>query len=302
MPELPDEIARRLAGSAARFGVAIRHLETGRELMVDADSPVPLASVVKIPVMVEVFAHLEDGRFALDDRWPLDHRDKALGSGVLTALDDGLALTVRDLLTLMIVISDNTATDVLLRRVGTDAVTGRMRALGLHDIHVAHTLTEIFADMLPDPNPDQDRAELARWEAEHGVRRDGFAYRLGPDNNVGTPRELAALLELIHRGEAASRASCNAMLDILHRQQLIDRLPRLLPAGTRVAHKTGTFEGVRNDCGIITCPDGSHVVVAVLSTWDERATLGDPGAYRRHAYDIDTTIGQIALAAYQEFS
>lgn len=90
-----------------------------------------MASVFKIPVMVEAFRQQGEGRFSLDDRWELHDEDKATGGGVLTRLAPGLRLTVRDLVTLMIIISDNTATDMLVRRLGTERITATMRALGL---------------------------------------------------------------------------------------------------------------------------------------------------------------------------
>jgi beta-lactamase class A len=197
MRELSQRVTAAIEAAEAEVGVVVRHVESAQEVAHRADVPVPLASVVKVPVLVEVFHQVRAGSLALDERIELDSDVKALGSGVLSLVDDGLALTVRDLLTLMTVISDNTATDMLMRRIGLDAVTERMRHLGLDGIHVVHTIGEIFADMLPSADPDQDRAALAAWEAAHGVRRDGFAYSLGPDNNVGTPRELARLGELI---------------------------------------------------------------------------------------------------------
>ncbi|MCZ7547226.1 MAG: class A beta-lactamase-related serine hydrolase [Anaerolineae bacterium] len=226
---LQARIEQEIAASGAQIGVAIRHIESGATLMIDADQPVPLASVVKIPVLVEAFRQLRAGRFHLDDRWTLRHEFKALGSGILTQFDDGLTPTVRDLLTLMIIISDNTATDILFDRLGIDAINAHMHELGLTHTHVAQTLTAIFKDMLPSPDPDQDRHALARWEAEHGVRRDGFAYSLGPDNNVSTPRDMTRLVELIFKAEILDREACDAMLDIMLKQQLNDRLPRFLP-------------------------------------------------------------------------
>ncbi len=293
-----EEIVSRVD---ANFGVSILHIESGQTLNISADVPVPLASVVKIPVLVEAFHQLREWRFQLDDRWTLEHSHKALGSGILTQFDDGLTPTVRDLLTLMIIISDNTATDILIERLGVQAIDDFMHQLGLSQTHVAHTLNEIFADMLPTPDPDQERYELARWEAEHGVRRDGFSYSLGEDNNVGTPRELTQLLAMIFKAEILDRDACDQMLEILLKQQLNDRLPRFLPAGTPVAHKTGTFSGVRNDAGIIYAGENSHVVVTVLSTWDHGACRGDPVAEWARAIELDTAIGQIGLAAYQAF-
>jgi beta-lactamase class A len=301
MRELTERIAAAIDASGAEVGVVVRHVESAREVAVRADIPVPLASVVKIPVLVEAFHQIRAGAMSLDERWPLPADSKALGSGVLALLDDGLALTVRDLLTLMTVISDNSATDLLMQRIGVDAVAARMRRLGLDGIHVAHTIREIFMDMLPSADPTQDRAALAAWEADHGVRRDGFAYSLGPDNNVATPRDMARLLELIVTGDALDRAGCDAMLDILHAQQLNDRLPRFLPAGVRMAHKTGTFSGIRNDCGVIDGEGCGHVVTAMLVSWDHAAVRRDPRAVRRRVEAIDNAFGEIGLAAYQAF-
>ncbi|MEQ4207427.1 serine hydrolase [Actinopolymorpha sp. B9G3] len=302
MRELSQRVTVAIEASKADVGVVIRHVESAQEVAHRADVPVPLASVVKVPVLVEAFHQIRTGTLALDEQLELDADVKALGSGVLTLLDDGLSLTVRDLLTLMTVISDNTATDLLMRRLGIDAIAGRMRRLGLAGIHVVHTIGEIFADMLPSADPDQDRAALAAWEAANGVRRDGFAYSLGPDNNVGTPRDMARLLEMIVTGVALDRQGCDAMLDILHAQQLRDRLPRFLPPGVRMAHKTGTFSGIRNDCGVISGEEGrGHVVIAMLTSWDHSAVRNDPRADRRRAQQIDDCFGEIGLAAYETF-
>lgn len=299
--ELRIRIEDIIAGAHADLGVSILHIESGARVDIAADAPVPLASVVKIPVLLEAFRQLGEGRFRLDDRWPLEHAHKALGSGILTQFDDGLMPSVRDLLTLMIIVSDNTATDILMQRLGVQAIDDFMHHLGLTQTHVAHTLGEIFADMLPTPDPDQDRYALARWEAEHGVRRDGFSYSLGADNNVGTPRELTMLMEMIYTGRVLGREACDQMLQILLRQQLNDRLPRFLPAGTPIAHKTGTFSGVRNDSGIIYVSDTSHVVITVLATWDHDACRGNRPLEWSRAAEIDTAFGRIALAAYETF-
>jgi beta-lactamase class A len=297
---LEHRIQELLAGSPAQIGIALRHVESGTEVMIDADRPVPLASVVKVPILVEAFRHIAEGRIRLDDRWTLMHSFKTVGSGILSALDDGLALSVRDILTLMIVISDNTATDMLIERLGADRTEAHMQELGLHSIHVQHSIREIFDDMLPSGSPDQDRAELARWIARSGVRRDGFAFSTGADNNVGMPRDLACLMELIFQG-VVDALSSRSMLDILLKQQLNERFPRYLPAGTAVAHKTGSFAGVRNDAGILYVAEDSHVAFALLSTWDHEAVRGNQQAEVDVITAIDETFGRIGLAAYEAF-
>lgn len=301
MADLQTRLSQIVKDSRANLGVALRHLESGVEVMIDADTPVPLASVVKVPVLVEAFRQLGEGRFSLSDRWPLEPRYKALGSGILTQFDDNLQPTVKDLITLMIIVSDNTATDIIMETLGVESIDQTMHRLGLANTHVAHTLREIFADMLPSPDADQDPYALARWENEHGVRRDGFSYHLGADNNVSTPREMTRLMEMIFKAELLDRAACDAMLAILLKQQLNDRLPRFLPAGTRIAHKTGTFSGVRNDCGILILNDQSHVVITTLATWNYDAVRRDRVAAWQRFVEIDTAMGLIALAACETF-
>jgi beta-lactamase class A len=301
MSDLRARIEQLVQESGAHIGVAVRHIESGAEVMLDADTPVPLASVVKIPVLVEAFRQLAEGRFQLTDRWPLETQHKALGSGILTQFDDGLAPTVKDLLTLMIIVSDNTATDIIMERLGVQSIDRTIHKLGFTHTHVAHTLHDIFADMLPSPDPGQDPYALAQWEAEHGVRRDGFSYSLGADNNVSTPREMTRLVEMIFKGELLDRSACDAMLDILFKQQLNDRLPRFLPQGTRIAHKTGTFSGVRNDSGILYVRDDCHVAITTLSTWDYDAVRQDRVTAWQRFITIDTALGLIALAVYEAF-
>ena len=302
MADLQTRIEQIVADSGANIGVALRHIESGAEVMVNADTPVPLASVVKIPVIAEAFHQIGQGKVALTDRWPLEESVKALGSGVLRDLDAGLNATVNDLLTLMTIISDNTATDMLMLRLGIGSINGYMHSLGLTDIHVARTLNDIFADMLPSNDPNQDPFALAVWEAEHGVKSDGFSYSLGADNNVSTPRAMTRLVEMIFRAEILDRALCDGILDIMLKQHFNDRLPRFLPPGTRVAHKTGTFSGVRNDSGVIYIRENSHVAVTTLATWDDAPYRLKPIEDWQHVIAIDGAMGLIGLAAFEAFA
>ncbi|RME56242.1 MAG: serine hydrolase [Caldilineae bacterium] len=291
---LRDELAAIIQESGAEMGVAIRHLETGEEINIHGDRVFPLASVFKIPVLVEAFRQIHAGKLTLDERHTLTVTEKNLPSGVLVFFDDGLQPTFRDLLTLMIIISDNTATDMVMHRLGAGAVTRTMHDLGLTDIHVPITVREIFDDLLPSSDPTQDLLELAKGPRN----RQGRAYSLGPDNNVGTPRALTQLLSMIWHGQIIDRAACDAMLAILLKQQLNDRLPRYLPPGTPCAHKTGTLPGLRNDSGIIYVDDHNHVAVTVFSRWDDEAVAGDPEATWARTVAIDSAFGKIGRAVY----
>ena len=295
---LESDISRIIENSGAEMALSALHLESGQRIDVDAGRVFPLCSVLKIPVLVEAFRQIEEGLFTLDDRWQLTTAEKNLPSGILVFLDDGLAPTVRDLLTLMIIISDNTATDMVMNRLGAGSVTRTMHSLGLTDIHVPMTIRQIFDDLLPSADPTQDMLALATAPRN----RTGRSYSLGPDNDVGTPAALTELLARIWRGELVSRASCNAMLEILLKQQLNDRLPRYLPPGTRCAHKTGTLPGIRNDSGIIYASGTSHVAVTLFSRWDDAAVADDPIANKETPIAIDSAFGRIGRLLYDTFS
>ncbi len=294
---LESELRSITENSSAEMAVSALHLESGQRADVDADRIYPLCSVLKIPVLVEAFRQIEAGRFSLDDRWELTTAEKNLPSGILVFFDDGLAPTVKDLLTLMIIISDNTATDMVMHRLGEGSVTDAMHSLGLTDIHVPLTIRELFDDLLPSSDPTQDMLALATAPRN----RKGISYSLGPDNDTGTTAALTELLARIWRGEVVNRAACDAMLDILLKQQLNDRLPRYLPPGTPCAHKTGTLPGIRNDSGIIYAGENAHVAVTVFSRWDDEAVSDDPIASREQPIAVDAAFGRIGRLLYDTY-
>ncbi len=304
MSALHDQIQAIITDSGATaMGVAIKHLESGKELNIDADRPFPLCSVFKVPVLCEAFRQMHAGRFSLDDRWTLTLAEKNLPSGILVFLQDGLQPTVRDLLTLMIIISDNTATDMVMHRLGQDAATRFMHELGLTDIHVPLTVRGIFNDIMGEAGSDPRLAvtNLDNPPEEPPSRRDGTAYSLGASNNVGSAHSLNRLNELIWRGEVVDRATCDGILHILLQQTLNLRIPRYLPSGTPVAHKTGTLHGIRNDSGIVYCSPQSHVAITTFATWDTAGLDDDPVATMQRTEAIDSAIGKIGRAVYDVF-
>lgn len=301
---LKGQIQSVIAESEIQAGIALHHIESGEEVMIDADSYFPMASVFKIPILVEGCFRLAEGQIRPDDRWTLYNKDKNFPSGVLVFLNEGLHPTVQDLLTLMIIISDNSATDILMNRLGKEAINGRMKALGLEHIHLPMTVRELFEEVMSDTNPNKPIQELYRQFRE----QDGGENRLDPDNrilkrtpqnNVATPREMTELLRKIYGGEIPDREWSDFALNILLRQQLNARIPRFLPQGTLVAHKTGTIGPVRNDVGIIYVNDDSHVVLSIYVLWD--LPMNDPAALLKRAFEVETAMGEIGLLAYEAF-
>jgi beta-lactamase class A len=186
---------------------------------------------------------------------------------------------VRNLLELMMLISDNSATDVCLRLAGgPEAVTARMRALGITGIDVNRSTLQLIAEWigvgkLPSETEMSPLAFAALAASVKPEERKAAALRFKSDlRDTSTPDGMADLLARIHRKDLLKRESADLLLDIMRRCRSGEsRLKGLLPAGTVVAHKTGTIGGTTNDVGIITLPDGAgHVAIAVFVKSSEK--------------------------------
>jgi beta-lactamase class A len=246
---MQDEIAGVVKAFRGRMGVAAIDLRSGEVIAVNADERFPTASTIKTAVMIEAWQEVADGRLSLDTTLSLDAGKAVGGSGVLNGLHDGLMLTVADLIHLMIVLSDNTATNMLIERLGTASVNARLDAYGLRDTRLFRpTFRDGHADVLPE------------LEREYGL-------------GMTTPREMARLMSIIAEGKAVDRRASEAMLATLRRQQDRAMIPRLIPTDDRIkiGNKTGTDEEkhagadgikrhVRADAAIVTGPELSYVI------------------------------------------
>ena len=184
----------------------------------DADGAYPAASVIKIPILMTVYADAAEGRLSLDERLAVGKH--LPGTGVLGRVPGVTELSLRDHATLMTVVSDNTATNRVTERVGVDRIAERMRDWGC------------------------ERTKLQRKMFDFEAANRGL-------DNVASPREMAGLLLRLLRGELVDRATSDAVLGVLEGTQDDALIRRYLPAGTRVAHKTGSLEKVRNDAAVI---------------------------------------------------
>ncbi len=267
---LQTQIEALFASLGIEIGLAATHLPTGQSVAINPTTLFPTASVFKVPVMVEVFRQAEAGAFDLADRLPMPDRQRTIGSGVLQKLETGAALTIRDLVMLMIIISDNTATQMLLDLVGAPRVTATMRGLGLADIHVVLSLPELFAyayDLPRDPLPGYP--QMLALSRTRSMDYNSLTFQGTPANTTASAADMAQLMALIFQDKAAGPAACADMRAILHAQQLRDRVPRYLPTSA-VGNKTGTFRGVRNDAGLIARSE-SDVLSFALFTFDRTA-------------------------------
>lgn len=234
-----DVLAASFSGT---LGVWAKSLDTGEVLVYRAQESFSAASTIKVPVLYEVFRQAGEGRFSLTDPLTLKADDVVGGSGILKDLTPGRILPVRDAAMLMIVVSDNTAANMLIDLVGMDAVNHSCEHLGLIS---------------------------TRLESRMQRSKEG-----GPVNR-STPADLGQLMALIAGRKVLTPAACDSMLDILRRQQYTDNITRALPEFdaflevgkvplVRVASKSGSIRGTRNDVGLVEA-HGRRYVIAMMS-------------------------------------
>jgi beta-lactamase class A len=249
LTRLQASIERITKSINADWGIYIKCLETGEEIAIDADHQMDTMSVIKIPLMVESFRQIEAGKFSLDDKITLKESDKRPGTGIIRSLDPGAILTIKDLLTLMIIVSDNTATDLMYAKVGgVQAVNQLAQSYGLKNTRAVLTGEAWFKAIAAAPSRDQ-------------FHREGKT-----PFGLSSPRDIGKLLEMIERGQAVSKKSSDLMLQMLRGQVYSTRLPKYLTGtGFRVPHKTGDFlPYIANDVGILESPN-RNIVVSVFT-------------------------------------
>ena len=299
---LEAELKRLADIAGGKVGVAAVHLETGREVILNRGEPFPMASTFKVPVAVQLLSRVDSGKVRLDSMITVRQSELHPGSGTMTRLldDPGVTLSVRNLLELMLLISDNSATDLVLRAAGGSApVNARLAALGVSGISVDRPTLQLIADAIGVKNlPREEEFTLQAFGAlvdavPEGAQKAAAEAFYRDRRDTSTPEGMARLLESIWRGRALSKQSTDLLLDIMRRCETGEnRIKGLLPPGVVVRHKTGTLGiGVANDVGIIDLPDGAgHLVLAVFVKESTKP-----------AETQERAIAQIARAAYDYF-
>lgn len=278
---LKAQIERIIPRARGEVGVAIKHIESGTEVLVNADKMYPMASTYKVPILAEVFYQRAAGKLTLADRIEVTPADVHPGGTIALLLDGpGLQMSIHNLINLMMRVSDNSAADLLIAKVGADNVTARMKSLGLDNIRVDRSTLEMILDQegldyatygkLPMA---QLRERLDTVDAQTAARANDRFNKTEKD--VATPRQMNLLLEKIYLGQIVDRASSDEIMEFMNHSMIGQtRMPGALPEGTRVVHKTGTISGSTNDTGIVFLPDGCHLLVTVF-TKDAKAPAAD---------------------------
>jgi beta-lactamase class A len=254
-----------------KAAIAVKNLRTGESFTLNGDEPMPTASLIKFPVLVELYFQVSEGKVKLATHVMVHKEDMVPGSGILTYhFSDGANFPLRDAARLMMVYSDNTATNLVLDRIGIDSTNKRMAKLGLPN-------TRINAKVFLGSKTSVDPARTKQ-------------FGLGST----TANEMVTLLEMLEQGKLVSPEACKEMLDTMKKCDDGDKLKRFLPPKTVVAHKTGSVSDAKTDAGIIYTP-GGPVAICVLTSGN---------ADKRYAPDNAASmfIGRVGRVVYDHFS
>jgi beta-lactamase class A len=229
MEELRQKIENVLAGYTGRWGIVIHNHSNGQKLEINPHMVFPSASMIKIPIMYEIMRQAAAGQINLAKTLIVSNEFRTGGAGILKELRPEIGMTIRELVTLMIILSDNIATNMLIQLLSMDAINKTMKDLGLQSTVLRRLMMDFEAAAAGKEN-DTSPADLA------------LIFTAIYDH-IGVPPDYGAL-----------------MLDILKRQQVKDKLPFYLPEETIIAHKTGTLPGVEHDGGILFLPGGPYII------------------------------------------
>ncbi|MCA9234961.1 MAG: membrane dipeptidase [Planctomycetales bacterium] len=250
--------------------IALKYLPTGETFEYRADEPMPTASLIKLPLMAAVYRAIDAGRLDEQQLVTLAEEDKVPGSGILTEqFSAGLQLPLRDAIRLMIRYSDNTATNLVAGAVGLGETAQAMEELGMPETKLHSLVYRRDTSLFPERSQK---------------------YGLGST----TAADQVALLEMLATGKLASEKSCAAMLEHLYACEAHSGLPRFLPAGVKIAHKTGAVNKVRTDAGLIDLP-GGRLAICVLTNNNADESWGDRNA-------AEVLCARIAERAVEQFN
>ena len=235
----------------ARWGIYVKSIETGEEIAINADESMDTMSTIKIPLMVEAYRQAAEGKFKLTDMHTLKKSEVQPGTGILQRWTEGTVMSLKDIIDLMIIVSDNTATDIIYRKVGGPSAVNRLMDEYRFDRIRATGLAEDWFRALRASN-----------------NRDAFHREAKNPFGLSSPRQMGLLLEKIEKGEAVSKEASEQMLGHLRGQLYASRIPRYLAFtgfSSRPPHKTGDFlPYIGNDVGVLEA-NGKRVIVSIFT-------------------------------------
>jgi len=287
---------RRAAGVIGKIGIGFKNFKTGEEYYVNGDERFPAASAFKVPVLIELFDQAAKGKLSLDDMHVFTREDLSPGSGVLANLTPGLSMCLKDYAMLMMTVSDNSATDIIHRKLGKENITACIARMGLKNTRSDLTCKELLFQPV-GMSLDMDIEEALRlFEEQNFVKDYKWISDMSVPNDISSPRDMMTMFSLLYNGEIVNAEACKQMLDIMEKidstKRLTRYLPRRGPEAVRAMHKTGTIEYIACDCGIIVTPHQTYGLTIMYNGF-----TGDRDD-KRAAYDNDDIIADISRDIY----
>jgi beta-lactamase class A len=252
---IDDQVKTLVNAFKGKVSLFAKNLDTGETYALNADERVRTASTIKIAVMIEAYARVAAGKLKWTDELILTKEKKVGGSGILNELSDNLHLTLRDAVNLMMILSDNTATNLVLDVLTTDAVNARMESLGIKNIKI---MRKVFSG----------------GESAAGKDPENKKYGLG----MATPREMVLVMEKLERGEVISPAASKEMIELMKREQGRNAIGRSLWE-VPVASKYGALDRLRSSVAIFYTKQGKIALAISCDDMPEIIWSVDNPAY-----------------------
>ena len=248
---LAARLEARIKGERATVALYAKNLRTARDVGVGPDRPVRTASTIKLPILCALESLVAAGTVKWDERVRLRTADKISGSGILADLEEGTELSIRNLATLMIIVSDNTATNLIIDRITADAVNDYLDSIGIHQTRSNRKV-----------RGDGNQLKAPTGWSKAGKLEENAKFGLG----VTTPHEMVQILEMLEQGKIVSPAASKDILDIMKMQQERFGISRRTPEELVVASKHGSLDALRSDVGIVYEKDAP---IAIAITVDD---------------------------------
>ncbi len=243
--DLQSDLDKMAATHQGKVAVFAKNLKTGETVAINADMAVPTASVIKLPIMIEAFYQAKSGKLHLDEKLNLTKDDQVEGSGVLGYIQPDVTLSLLDAITLMMIVSDNTGTNMALDHIGIPAVNARIAAMGMKNTYLYKKVFKPASGPMP---PDQPKFGLGKT----------------------TAREMAKILESVQRCDLKDQALCDMMMKIMRGQQNHNMIPRYIendpgvPHPEWIADKIGALDELRADVALVQYKD-TPIILSIFT-------------------------------------
>ena len=297
-----DSYAQSLSG---KFGVFFKDLNTGVSCGTNINEVFPTASMAKVYILAELYKLAYEGKIDLDQRLEFKASNKSAGSGVLSELTPGFSLTIRDYALLMMNISDNAAADICYHLTGSGNIEKDILIpfkLEKTQINMDfRTMLNVYCGVPEDTEPDDFQSAIDKKykdEPSFTLRNYRPYIETLEHDDVTSPKDLGSFFEILYKGQWVNEDVSEQIIDVMKKCQTNSRIPKLLPPGVAVTHKTGSMDKLANDGGIVYTRKGDYILIMMYN-----ANTADEAEYKNNkkgSYS-DSALANMSLEIFKEY-